>query len=54
MLFEIFYDGVRKFFTQNEECIPDTELLRQMSKLGYKFKKDGKAYKLPSSRTKTD
>lgn len=51
ILFEIFHDGIRKFFTENEEYIPDSEQLRRMAKLGYKFKKDGKAYKLPTSKT---
>lgn len=54
MLFEIFMGGERKFATDRKECIPDNEQLKQMAKLGYKFKKEGKAWKPPSTRTKSN
>lgn len=52
MLFEVFFGGERKFSTAHNECMPSGAQLKQMLKLGYKFKKDGKAWKVPSDKSR--
>ena len=44
MLFQIVNDkGVPVMRTEHASCIPDDSQLASMSKVGYKFKIDGKA-----------
>lgn len=38
-------DGKRKAWTENRECVPPVEHLRQMIKAGYKVLVDGKRWK---------
>lgn len=40
---EIFDDsGVRLFYTESKDCIPDSNTISTMAKLRYKFKLNGK------------
>lgn len=45
MLFEVKKDGVVKFSTTDESCVPDKETRKQMREAGYKLYKDGKVFK---------
>lgn len=38
MIFEIWKDGERKFYTDSPKCIPSAEQLKDMKKHGYKIK----------------
>ena len=42
---EIRRDGVTYCTCVGEECFPDTETMKDMKALGYKFYIDGKAYR---------
>lgn len=52
-LFEVYRNGVCLMSTEYEEAIPKHETLLQMQKLGYTFKREGKAWK-PNRRKKSD
>lgn len=44
-LFAVFKGGVCYMSTEHEQLIPKREILLQMQKLGYTFKRDGKAWR---------
>ena len=45
MLFEIYRDKKRMWFTEHEECMPSTEAIKNIKTAGYKVLLDKKIYK---------
>ena len=45
MLFEVYRDDKRLMYTEQEECIPDNDVIKSMKQAGLKVLLDGKAYK---------
>lgn len=45
MLFEIYRDDKRMMYTEQEECIPTVDVIKNMKSAGYKILLDGKVYK---------
>lgn len=52
MLFEVFQDGERKFYTDNEKCVPSVQILESMKRAGCRFKLDGKAVSLKNTNAR--
>ena len=52
MTFEVYRNGHRLMYTENEKCIPKEETHLSMKAAGCTFKKDGKAYKILSGKKK--
>lgn len=38
MKFEVFKDGKRVFWTEDEKCVPDEETIKSLKKNSYKVK----------------
>lgn len=38
IVFEVFKDFKRVFYTEHSECVPNEELIKLMKKAGYKVK----------------
>lgn len=45
MLFEVYRDGERLMYTEHEECVPSSEIIKNMKAAGCKVLLDGKLYK---------
>jgi hypothetical protein len=46
MLFEVYRDKQRLWYTEHEECIPSIETVKNLKAAGYKVLLDGKVYKI--------
>lgn len=45
MLFEVYKNDIRMMYTDDEECIPSNDIIKNMKAAGYKVLLDGKIYK---------
>lgn len=45
MLFEVYKNDIRMMYTDDEECIPANDIIKNMKAAGYKVLLDGKIYK---------
>lgn len=50
MLFEVYRDKKRMWFTEYKECIPSTETIKNLKADGYKVLLDGKVYKITKGK----
>ena len=53
MLFEVYRDNKRLMYTNYEECIPTSDILKSMKEAGCKILLDGKEFKLKKENKKT-
>lgn len=50
MLFEVYRDGKRIMWTEQESCIPPNDVIKDMKAAGYKVLLDGKVYKTTKNK----